>query len=893
MKLKHQKLCSNLHLRSEGLYSSLSKSLLSAAKLKDLHKVHSQIITFGLQKSLLFSGQLISKYSQFKYPNYALSVFRVNSSTNYAYVWNAVIRAMTHNGLFAKALEMYGKMRTSNVEPDKYTFPSVINACGGLADFEKGRFVHEHVLELGFEFDLYINNALIDMYSRCNALHRSRGVFDKMPHKDIVSWNSLISGYTSNGFFSEALEIYFQLRMNSSVLDYSTFSSVILACGGLGQITEGEIVHGLVEKIGVRSYVVVNNMLLSMYIKFDMLVNYQKIFNEMVDRDKVTWNTMICGCCESALYEESIRLFTNMVGHLEPDILTITSVLRACTYLRDLKSGRYVHDYMVSNGYECNTSSANIIINMYAKCGDLVGSSKLFESMKSPDIVSWNSLIKGYVENQFYEEAIKLFSRMRMICEIDSVTYVTLLSICTKLIKMNLAEELHCGIIKQGFYSVQIVGNALVDTYAKCGELEDSLKQFENMKIRDKVSWNSIIAACGYSENGILGFSMLKRMRLEGMFPDVPTLLSALPLCSFLIARRQGKEMHGYIFRLGFESIIPIGNALIEMYSNTGNLRNSVLVFKQMKARDVVSWTTMIASYGMHGEGRKSLEIFENMKAAGIHMDHIVFIAIIYACSHSGLVQEGRTCFEQMKKDYKIEPGLQHYACVVDLLSRSGLLIEAEKFIVSMPLQPDASIWGALLSACRASGDMKMAEHVSNHIIELNVDNPGYYVLASNAYAALGKWNQVEMIRTSLKARGLKKDPGCSWVEVQNRVYYFGAGDRFFEKHEEVMELLNYLSSLMAKEGYAADVKSVQYDVEEDEKLDMLCGHSERLAIAYALLHTKPGTSLLVMKNLRVCGDCHTVTKYISRFMHREILVRDANRFHLFKDGACNCGDHW
>ncbi|KZV21797.1 pentatricopeptide repeat-containing protein-like [Dorcoceras hygrometricum] len=809
MNVKHQKQCSNLSLRSEGLYSSLSRSLLSAAKVKYLHKVHSQIITCGLQKSLFFSGQLISKYSQFKDPNSALSVFHANSSTTYAYIWNTIIRAMTQNGLFAKSLGLYGKMRASNVKPDKYTFPSVINACGRLKDFEKGIFVHEHVLELGFEFDLYINNALVDMYSRCNALDRARGVFDEMPNKDIVSWNSLISGYTSNGFFSEALEIYFQLRTGGLVPDYSTFSSVLLSCGGLGQIMEGEIVHGLVEKVGVRRYMVVNNLLLSMYIKFDMLVNYRKIFNEMVDKDKVTCNTMICGLCECALYEESIRLFTDMVGHFEPDILTISSVLRACTYLRDLKSGKYVHDYMVSNGYECDTMTTNIIINMYAKCGDLVGSRYVFESMKNPDLVSWNSLIKGYVENQFYEEAVKLFSRMRMICEPDSVTYVTLLCICTNLINKNLTEELHNAIIKHGFDSGQIVANSLVDAYAKCGQLEDSLKQFENMDTRDKVSWNSIIAACGYSDNSILGFRILKRMRLEGMVPDVPTLVSALPLCSYLIARRQGKEMHGCIFRLGFESIIPIGNALIEMYSNTGNLRNSVLVFEQMKARDVVSWTTMIASYGMYGEGRKALKAFENMKATGFPMDHVVFIAIIYACSHSGLVQEGRTCFEQMKKHYNIEPGLEHYACVVDLLSRSGLLIEAEKFITMMPLKPDASIWGALLSACRASGDMKMAEQVSGHITELNVDNPGYHVLASNVYAALGKWNQVEMIRTSLKDRGLKKDPGCSWVEVQNRVYYFRAGDRFFEKHEEVMKLLNSLSSLMAKEGYAAYVKSV------------------------------------------------------------------------------------
>ncbi|KAL0397478.1 UNVERIFIED_CONTAM: Pentatricopeptide repeat-containing protein [Sesamum calycinum] len=681
---------------------------------------------------------------------------------------------MTHNGLYSKALEFYVEMRKLEVKPDSYTFPSVINACGSLMDLERGRVVHEDVMELGFGSDLFINNALIDMYSRCNELGRAREVFDGMPRRDIVSWNSLMSGYTSNGYFKEALEIYYQLRMDGLVPDCFSFSSVLLACGGIGEVEEGQIVHGLVEKVGTCADVTVKIALLGI---------------------------LICGYCESSFYEESIRLFLEMVGNFEPDILTITTVLRACTYVRNLKLGRYVHEYMVSNGYECDTVASNIIINMYAKCGDLLHASEVFENMGSQDLVSWNSLLNGYIER---------------------------------------------------FDSTQIVGNALVDAYAKCGKMDDSLKQFENMKVRDIVTWNSIIASCGLSENTNLGFRMLSRMRVEGVMPDIPTFLSALPLCSYLIAKRQGKEMHGCIFRLGFEGNTPIGNALIEMYSSSGNLRNSVLVFEQMKTKDLVSWTAIISAYGMYGEGWKALEAFEHMKEAGILPDHIIFVSVIYACSHSGLVQEGRACFEQMKKDYNIEPRLEHYACVVDLLSRSGLLAEAEEFIISMPLKPDASIWGVLLSACRASGDMKIAERVSEHVLQLNPNDPGYHVLASNMYAALGKWDKVREIRTSLKAKGLKKDPGCSWLEIENKVYYFGAGDRFFKQHKEVVELLDVLSSLMAKEGYAADVKFVSHDVEEDEKLGMLCGHSERLAIAFGLIHTKPGAQLLVMKNLRM-----------------------------------------
>ncbi|KAL8500630.1 hypothetical protein ACS0TY_020275 [Phlomoides rotata] len=892
--MKATKQFSNFSCRSRYIYTAaISKALSSSPNRKNLQKLHSLIITFGLHKSLFFTGKLISKYSQLKDPASCLLIFRVNACSQNTYIWNTIIRAMNHSGFYEKALEFYAEMRKAEVKPDNYTFPSVINACGSMMDFEKGRDVHEHVLESGFESDLYINNALIDMYARCNELGRAQELFDGMPHRDIVSWNSLISGYSSNGYFKEALQVYNQLRLDSLVPDSFSFSSVLLSCGGLGEIAEGEIVHGLVEKLGTRSNVIVSNGLLSMYFKFNMLDNCWRIFNEMVEKDSVTWNTIICGYFESGWYQESIRLFSEMVRQFEPDILTITSVLRACTYAGDLTFGRCVHDYMLNNGYKCDTLITNIIINMYAKCGDMSHARQVFENMRNDDLVSWNSILNGYVENQTYQEAMELFRRMKIKFQPDSVTYVALLSICTELTNLSYTEELHCNILKEGFDSTQIVGNALVDAYAKCGKLEDSLKQFENMKIRDTVTWNSVIASCGHSKDSILGFKMLSRMRLEGTIPDAPTFLSALPLCSYLIAKRQGKEMHGCILRFGLESNIPIGNALTEMYSNTGSLRNLILVFEQMKERDVVSWTSIISSYGMYGEGRKALEAFQLMKTGGILPDHVVFVAVIYACSHSGLVQEGRACFEQMKTDYNIVPKLEHYACMVDLLSRSGRLTEAEDFIVSMPMKPDASIWGTLLSACRAHGDVKIAERVAEHVLKLNINDPGYHILASNVYAALGRWDEVRKIRTSLKAKGLKKDPGCSWLEIQNRVYYFGAGDRFFKQHKEVIGLLGVLSGLMAKEGYAADVKSVFHDVEEDEKMGMLCGHSERLAIAFGLLHTSPGTPLLIMKNLRVCGDCHTVTKYISRIMNREILVRDANRFHLFKDGTCSCRDHW
>ncbi|XVE62388.1 hypothetical protein DITRI_Ditri06bG0114600 [Diplodiscus trichospermus] len=780
-----------------------------------------------------------------------------------------------------------------DVLPDKYTFPSVANCCAALVDIEVGRVVHENVLKMGLGSNLYIGNALVDMYARFGCLAEALKVFDRMSERDVVSWNSLISGYSANGHWEEALEVYNMARMAGIMPDSFTVSSVLPACGGLVHVKEGELVHCLVEKIGLHNDVVISNGLLSMYFKFNRLGYARRIFDEMVVRDTVSWNTLICGYSQMELYKESMELFMQMVNRFKPDLLTVTSVLRACGHLRDLESGKFIHENMKKSGYQCDAIADNILIDMYSKCGDLLASREVFDRMICRDSVSWNSMISGYYQHGNYDEALKLSKFMKIDMKVDSITCVMVLSISTQLADKDLGKNIHCDAIKLGFDSDLVVNNAMVDMYAKCGEINDSLKIFDSMKTLDRVTWNTIIIACVQSGDFTLALRMTNQMRTEGVMPDMATVLGILPMCSFLAAKRQGKEIHGSIFRFGFETHVPIGNALIEMYSKCGSLKNSLQVFDCMKVRDVVTWTGMISAYGMYGEGRKALQTFADMKATGIIPDHVAFVAIIYACSHSGLVEEGLACFNQMKRDYNLEPRIEHYACVVDLLSRSGLISKAEKFICSMPLKPDASIWGCLLSACRSSGNIEVADRVSKRILELKSNNTGHFVLVSNVYAILGKWDKVRIIRKFIKARGLKKDPACSWIEIERRLYVFQAGDKFFEQFEEVNKLLVIVSGLMAKEGYIADLRYVLHDVEEDEKRDMLCAHSERLAIAFGLLNTKPGTPLRIMKNLRVCGDCHTVTKYISMIMQREILVRDANRFHIFKDGSCSCGDLW
>ncbi|KAL6125639.1 hypothetical protein ACLB2K_073694 [Fragaria x ananassa] len=725
-------------LTKQALYSLFSKTLSSTKTKTQLHKLHSLLITLGLHHSLFFSGKLISKYSNLKHPSSSLSVFRHFRPKHSPYLWNSIIRALTHNGLHSEALRHYNAMLHTNVRPDSHTFPSVINACAALCDLEMGLVIHRRVSETGFGTDLYVFNALIDMYARLGELGHARQVFDEMCERDVVSWNSLISGYSSNGYWEEALEMFWRLRMEGLVPDCFSISSVLPACGGLVDVKQGRLVHGLVEKIGVNADVLVSNGILAMYFKFGWCRDARIFFEGMVVRDCVSWNTVVCGYLQLGLFDEAISLFREMIKEFTPDLLTITSVLRACSHLRDLGLAKYVHGYMKKSGFEFDTMANNIVIDMYAKCGSLLASREVFDYMECRDSVSRNSMINGYFLNGCFDEGFNLFKMMRSNEKPDSVSCVMILSVYTQLGQVDQGKMIHCDIVKLGFDSDIVVNNVLVELYAKCGKLQDALKVFDSMTARDIVTWNSIISACFHNEDCSLGLRMVLRMRNEGVMPDVATMLGILPVCSLLAAKRKGQEIHGCIFRLGYHSDVP----------------------------DVVTWTSLISAYGTYGEGEKALIAFQEMEAAGVLPDHLAFLAIIYACSHSVLVEQGLAYFDRMKKQYNLGPQMEHYACVVDLLSRSGLLAQAEDFIHSMPIKADASIWGSLLSACREAGEEEMAGRISEQIVEFNSYDTGYHVLVSNVYAALGKWDKVRMMRKYMKAKGLKKDPAFSWMEI-------------------------------------------------------------------------------------------------------------------------------
>eukprot|EP01018_Ginkgo_biloba_P019414 Gb_16546 [translate_table: standard] len=670
------------------------------------------------------------------------------------------------------------------------------------------------------------------------------------------------------------------------------YAPLLEACTNIKQLHQ---VHAHMLASGRDQNIKLRNKLLTMYAACGSMDNARLLFDKTYRPNVFLWTAMISGYVRNGLYQNALMLYDQMqlVG-IQADKFTFTSLIKACAALPALQDAVQIHDDIVRSGFESDICVGNALVAMYCKFGRIKVARQVFDKMSKKNVISWSAMLAGYAQSGFANEAMKLFIQMQLQgIKPDPVTIASLLPPCAHLSALQQGKQIHCYIIRSGFESDVIVVTALIDMYAKCQNIDVSRQLFDKMSHRDVVSWSAIIA--GYAQNGYANeaFTLFHKMQLQNMKPDSFTMTSILLVCAHLSVLQQGKCMHSYIIKSGFESDVVVGTALIDMYAKCGSIHIARQFFDKMSHRNTVSWSAMIAGYGMHGHGEEALRLFTKMQEMNMMPDHITFIGVLSACSHSGLVDKGWQYFDCMSQDYCITPKLEHYACMVDLLGRAGRLDEAHDFIKKMPLQPNAVVWGSLLSACRIHRNIKLGEYIVERLFHLEPENAGQYVLLSNIYAAAGRWVDVEKVRRMIKDKGMKKIPGCSWIEVNNRVHLFFMGDRSHPQSDKIYSKLAILAGQMKEAGYAPETNYVLHDVEEEVKEHMLYSHSEKLAVAFGLINTSPGTSIRIMKNLRVCGDCHSAMKFISNVVRQEIIVRDANRFHHFKDGLCSCGDYW
>lgn len=541
---------------------------------------------------------------------------------------------------------------------------------------------------------------------------------------------------------------------------------------------------------------------------------------------------------------------------------------------------------------------SNALICCYSRAGLLAEAAQLFEEIHvtDRDAVSWNCMIVAYGQHREGPKALSLFQEMiRRGFVVDMYTLASVLTAFTSAKDLAGGAQFHSFLIKSAFETNPHVGSGLVDLYSKCCRVSEAKKVFQEVDEPDLVLWNTMISGFSLneecSEEGLQFFQCLQR---SGFRPDDCSFVCAISACSNLSSPSQCQQLHSLAMKSDFPANpVSVNNALISMYAKCGNLRDADKLFVRMPERNSVSYNSIIAAYAQHGLGLHALELFGEMLDSKNEPTSITFVSVLSACAHTGRVDEGLRHFNSMKKDHNFEPSEEHYCCMIDLLSRAGRFAEAEKMIKTMPFDPGAVGWAALLGACRTHGNLELGARAAEKLLELDPSNASAYVMLANMHASSGNWEEMANSRTLMRDRGVRKKPGCSWIEIGRRIHVFVADDVSHPRIREIYEFLEKIWEKMKRAGYVPDAKwsLARDDVREGEV--RLGHHSEKLAVAFGLISTANGAPIIVMKNLRICGDCHNAIKSISKISGREITVRDAHRFHCFRDGSCSCGEYW
>ncbi|GAV73326.1 PPR domain-containing protein/PPR_2 domain-containing protein/DYW_deaminase domain-containing protein [Cephalotus follicularis] len=570
------------------------------------------------------------------------------------------------------------------------------------------------------------------------------------------------------------------------------------------------------------------------------------------------------------------------------------TLFQKCTNLEHIKQ---IQSQMVITGQFqfCPCRSKLIELCSLPPFNDLPYALLLFRQIQSPSTNDSNAILRGLAHGPNPTRAIAWYrlATLRSPPRVDALTCSFTLKACALVLARSETLKLHAQIVRRGFVADALLGTTLLDVYAKVGDLDSAQKVFDEMPVRDIASWNALISGLGHGNRPSYALDLLKRMIVEGWKPNEVTVLGALAACAQLGAMREVEMIDEYVRDEKLNMNVQVCNAVIDTYAKCGFVDKSYLVFDNMKCRkSLVTWNTMIMSLAMHGDGHKALELFRQMGVAGVNPDAVSYLAALCACSHAGLVEDGIRLFDSMAR-LGVAPNVKHYGTVVDLLGRAGRLKEAYDIINSMPTVPDVVLWQSLLGACKTYNDVELAEIASQKLVEMGSNNCGDFVLLSNVYAAVERWDDVGRVREAMKDRDVKKVPGFSYIEVEGVIHKFFTSDKNHVKAREIYAKLDEIRIRVIEYGYMAETSFVLHDIAEEEKEIALRYHSEKLAVAFGLISTSEGTPIGVIKNLRICGDCHTVIKLISKIYNREIIVRDRVRFHRFTDGSCCCRDYW
>ncbi|XP_027154188.1 pentatricopeptide repeat-containing protein At4g14850 [Coffea eugenioides] len=648
------------------------------------------------------------------------------------------------------------------------------------------------------------------------------------------------------------------------------------------------------------------NHLINMYSKLDRLDSAQHVLSltPPAFRSVVTWTSLISGSVQNGHFTSALSQFSSMrcVDNILPNDFTFPCLFKASTALNSPFLGQQFHALAVKLKLTSDVYVGCSAFDMYYKAGLNDDACKMFDKMPHRNIAMWNAYICNAVVNGKPKDAVIKFVELLYVGVEglredgpNSITFCAVLNACADSLNLKLGQQLHGYVIRYGCEGDVAVSNGLIDFYGKCKEVKFSEMVFDGMMDRNVVSWCSMVAVYEQNYMGEKACETFVEARRGNFEPTDFLLSSVLSACAGLADLEFGRAVHGIAVKACIERDVFVGSALVDMYGKCGSVDDCEQAFYEMPDRNLITWNALIGGYAHQGRADMALELFEEMTSGSsvVMPNYVTFVCVLTACSRGGMVNKGMDIFESMRWKYGIEPGAEHYACVVDMLGRAGFVERAYEYIKSMPIRPTISVWGALLGACKVYKKPELGKIAAENLFELDPMDSGNHVILSNMFAAAGRWEEANHVREEMKDVGIKKGVGYSWMSIKNSLHVFQAKDTSHERNFEIQAMLDKLKKDMKAAGYVPDTEVSLYDLEEEEKESEVWSHSEKIALAFALIALPPGVPIRITKNLRVCVDCHSAMKFFSGILGREIIVRDNSRFHCFKDNQCSCSDYW
>ncbi|XP_075482968.1 putative pentatricopeptide repeat-containing protein At3g01580 [Primulina tabacum] len=734
-----------------------------------LKKLHACMIIRGLeQNSVLGSRSLCpcAKFNLFTEPRLGFNKFIKGDIP----LWNSIIVGYFRASEYGDVLRLCVALRQKNIGIHNAAIIFGLKSCVELGRCEFGMNVHADAFKFGVSNDRYVGSSLIGFYSKCNLIREAAKVFDEITDRDVAAYTSMIAGYSQLGdhCVSKAFAVACDMQRNGFDPNRVTLVSLLQCASRIGSVNKGKMIHGYAIRRGIGGLdEVFETSLMDMYVKCSHPDRAAVVFDRTNKRSIGSWNALITGHLRFGRQLDALNLFRQMVReNCGLDSISIVNGLLSCAGLGYFLLGKGIHCFLIRKGIHFDLVGATTLVDMYSKCKHIRGAMDIFYKTKVKDRILFNVMIAGYLDNGFVLRAMETFHEMvTMFVMPNASTIVIVLSAMSNTEEdKRKGQSIHGYIFRHGLEGNTEVANRFINIYARWGVIETARNVFERIKIKDSVSFTSMIT--GYANLGLSNAAMalFRLMQRENLSPDCVTFTSLLQALNQLGSVTLVREVHGHLYRVFLENDVLLKNSLITTYSKWGKLEMACNLFESMVKHDLSSWNTIIAAYGMHGNGIKALELFSRMRKEKVYPDETTLKSVLSACSHSGLITEGLHIFNTMIEEYRIVPSEEHYGCVVDLLGRTGELEEAYNLLKCVPLSQKTSILGALLGACRVHGNFEIGERIGKWILDEDSCDASAYCSVSNLYAGGGKWDEVADLGSVAKRKGLRRTAGYSLV---------------------------------------------------------------------------------------------------------------------------------